>query len=1470
MPGCLIGDTLYEHGDPNPDNPCETCTEDNQSDWTQTPIGESCGDGNYCADDGADCTQGCLIDGEHYDIGTANPDAECEFCTGEDPSKWSPTIGFECDTGMVCDADLKCSEGCYIDDTFFDYGDTNPTNGCQACSATAPNDWTGISNIGDSCDDNSFCNATFECVAGCLIDGTVVEFGSLNPTDPCQTCHVSNTGGWTPSAPGNACGAGNVCDSDLNCTEGCLINGHIVDIGTPNPDNPCQACTAANASGWSGAVTVGDTCASGMVCNADFACVPGCFIGSGASGEIVNRGTRNPAHECESCTDASATDWSFSPVGTECGESMDKYCNAAHACVQGCFIKGVVYLPGTPNPDDACNICDPANDKTDWTPRSPGDACGIGKICDLATLECVGGCVIKETQYNIGDLNDEAECEICSAEDPHNWTTAENGIQCDVGMVCSTGGTCVAGCFIDGILYSPGDMKVAGECGEVCDPSNDPGAWSQATDGLQCDSGSVCMDALGCVPGCFIDDMFVGPNTTNSENECEVCGALSTEEWTPKVGDLCQGGTKICDANAQCVDGCVIGGIRYEPGAVNEFNVCEICDETTPGKWTPTKGLVCDEGKVCDDTFECTEGCFIGGAVVPYTTENSTNPCEVCTAANEKEWTKLPARTPCGGTNICDYDNECVPGCTIGTSVYFHDEANSASDCEVCDAMNKPDGWTPLPQGGSCGSIGGKCSSVGECVESCNVGGVIVGAGQSNPTNECEYCDVTNPTTWAHDPAGAVCGDGWVCDASFQCQNGCLIGGTTLVPIGEHNGTNLCQTCTAANPTDWTIANMGEVCGGGMVCDAVGGCAPGCFIEDELFEHDDRSADTRCFVCTDEDELDWTPIETGKKCDEGKYCAVGDVCVDGCMIGGWHRNWGYENPSNRCEECSKDDPEGWTSKKPGDVCNGTQVCDADLNCVPGCVVGGIVYGLGDGKPGDPCSKCTATGWGPRTPGEECGTGQVCNGLLQCNPGCYISGVPYNHDASPSPNSCLVCASPKTDGWSLKPVDTSCGGTDKCNAAGECVGEPGCTVAGGGKVPNGAPNPANPCEICKASDNTWVPGSICSGNGGAVCDPSLQCSNLKSLAGGSSFTCGITQDGSYVYCWGRNDYGQLGDGTTAPNKSPRRVTNLPVGITAISVATHHACAITSAGQLWCWGNNAEGRLGIGSYPSYSTAAMEVTTLSDVKSVSAGGRGTCALVGTNRQAYCWGYNSYGRVGDGSNGNNRITPSAVTGSVTNFSSISTGDDHTCALTSSSQLFCWGFNSYGQIGNGDSGWTSTVNKYSPQPVQASAGNQTYYASAVSVGRTQTCAITTSGGAVCWGYALGGVLGNGNTSGNVVRPPASAITGLASNVSAIHTGYEHTCARVGTGVRCWGANGSGQLGTGTPSASPLATPQQVSGYGTSGVDELFRFYHAHTCIRTSTNQLRCWGNNDNGQLGNNPPPTQTYSANSVPVFAVE
>jgi alpha-tubulin suppressor-like RCC1 family protein len=386
----------------------------------------------------------------------------------------------------------------------------------------------------------------------------------------------------------------------------------------------------------------------------------------------------------------------------------------------------------------------------------------------------------------------------------------------------------------------------------------------------------------------------------------------------------------------------------------------------------------------------------------------------------------------------------------------------------------------------------------------------------------------------------------------------------------------------------------------------------------------------------------------------------------------------------------------------------------------------------------------------------------------------------------------------------------------------------CAVATGGAVKCWGANPDT--ELGDGTTRSAVAPVAVSGLG----------SGIASVAAGGVNSCAVTTGGA-VKCWGANSNGELGDDWDQPSNVPVDVFGLSSGVASVAVGGDTVCALTSGGAVKCWGNGTEDELGdlrpnVSPFVTRvdSTVPVDISGLgAGVASISVGFLSACALT-TLGAVECWGDNSHGELGDGTT-TTRSTPAVVTGLGSGVASISAGLNQACAVTTAGAVLCWGDNTYGQLGDG-----TRTNRLTPVGVSGLDSG----VAKVTTGLGHSCALTVAGGVKCWGRDQFGELGNA-TTGQSLTPVD--VVGLQSGAVAVSVGVHHSCALTVDGaVHCWGFNFDGELGNGT--SSQMTTPTAVDGLGT-GIASVVAGYH-HTCAILSGDALTCWGENDQGELG--------------------
>ncbi|MBK7960416.1 MAG: RCC1 repeat-containing protein [Bdellovibrionales bacterium] len=348
-------------------------------------------------------------------------------------------------------------------------------------------------------------------------------------------------------------------------------------------------------------------------------------------------------------------------------------------------------------------------------------------------------------------------------------------------------------------------------------------------------------------------------------------------------------------------------------------------------------------------------------------------------------------------------------------------------------------------------------------------------------------------------------------------------------------------------------------------------------------------------------------------------------------------------------------------------------------------------------------------------------------------------------------------------------------------------------------------------------------------------------DIDTSEAGYGFTCAVHLGAAK--CWGGNFYGQLGNNSTVNSRTPVSVVGLSSGVIGITTGEHHACALISDGTIKCWGRNDRGQFGDGTTTDSLIPVSVSGILDGATKITAGRYNTCAIV--SGRAKCWGSNGSGQLGDGTN-TQSLVPVDVLGLTSGVVDVAISSDSSigyavaCAIDSLGAVRCWGSNAEGQLGDG-----TILNRNSPVYVQGLTGQFIQ----VSVSPGTACALRNDGKSYCWGDWTSGQAGNNKAGFN--NHPQEPL-GLGSGVTSFGAGNGFGCAIQSGALKCWGSNSSGQLGNGATAGQ--STPVQVVGL-TSGVTQVSQggdtaHFSQHSCA-VINGAAKCWGNNSVGQLGN-------------------
>ncbi len=377
-----------------------------------------------------------------------------------------------------------------------------------------------------------------------------------------------------------------------------------------------------------------------------------------------------------------------------------------------------------------------------------------------------------------------------------------------------------------------------------------------------------------------------------------------------------------------------------------------------------------------------------------------------------------------------------------------------------------------------------------------------------------------------------------------------------------------------------------------------------------------------------------------------------------------------------------------------------------------------------------------------------------------------------------------------------------------------------------------------CAVRKDDRSLWCwgnnqAGQIGNGTTENSLTPSLiaEGSTWDKISLGTDHSCGIKDNGS-LWCWGDNSRSQLGDGSTLASSSPKQIGSA-INWQAISLGNQFSCAISSDGRLWCWGGNDQYQQG-NAETTDIVAPSVISDDSDWRSISSGNTHSCAIKNDD-SLWCWGNSIYGQVAQDVDA--KIPTQEP--SASSWSSLSANGNHSCAVKNDNSLWCWGFNSQGQLGN-----SSTTSQANPTPVVADSNWID-----LDLGSDHACAIRDNGSLWCWGNNSQSQLGDGSSI-NSITPKQ---IGEADNWSKISLGDQFSCgiqtdtASTSQTLWCWGKNDLSQLGH---SPADNMTPSQVD---TAITWTTVSAGGNHACAIDSSNQsLYCWGDNHYGQLGLN------------------
>ncbi|MCB9787114.1 MAG: lamin tail domain-containing protein [Deltaproteobacteria bacterium] len=1405
-----------------------------------------------CASD-ADCDDFDACTTDACDVGAetclpAVPIADCcntsDQCDDGDPCNLDRCIAHECRHSppiipgcCASDADCQDEDPCAIPhcnattDTCDPPTPASPGAGEQCCVADVDCS-DGQANTDDTCD-----AATHLCVFPPNGEQCTGAADPCDDLDPCTTdsCDVANETCVHTPVPGCCTGSGECPDDGDLCTQtvcdfGSLSCQNVALLGCCNADSDC-----ADTDDCTVDICIGHTCHNNAL--------PGCCAVDGdcddsqpCTTDTCQGGTCEHATVASCCTPGADQ----ATLSAQCGADPD---GAALCFGWECTVAGGCSV--VENPD----CCDTAADCDDGSPCTT-DLCPAatklckhlavtGSGCCSSNLDCAGSeycganavCTTKQPTGTSCSGDDQCASDLCLGG--LCTTPAGPGASCSVGQACASG-YCVDGVCCDGAC--------GGAC-QACDLAGFEGLCTGCAAGGQfCDGSSECQPKKPTGSGCA------------GAGECAsgVCDSAVCCESACGAG-------QYCDASGTC---------QAEPASPCQTVVC---DPGAPGCAVQdvADGTACDDGNLCTQTDTCTSGACVGTNPVVCTPSDQCHAAGVCFAL-----TGLCSDPPAADGVSCDDGNLCTTGdtcqgggCAPGTAT-------------VCDPLD------------ACHDAGACDAGTGLCSNPTKADGTACDIGMSCVEGVCEVVSTPPPaTTTSRLAAGTnhtcfVRGDGstacWGENGDGQLGLGYISRNVTtphdVVGLGadvvqiDASSTHTCALLSDATMHCWGdngSAQLGNQVPGGDEPTPVKALGLGSVTAVTTGQHHScavlEDTTVRCWGLNTSDELGGS-IETSSDTPVEASGLVGALALDAadthtCALldTGAVSCWG-SNSYGKSGQTS-----GSITSVPtavSGVSGASQVTvGADHSCAlvgageVQCWGRGTSGQLGDGLGSSSATPVTVTGITDAT--------QIAAGAAFT---CAVKGDQtvacwgYNAEYQLGDGSTATRKSPVAVAGISGAVAVAAGEDFACalldTDAVRCWGNGFYGQLGDGTTDN-ATAPTTVVDLTEfARCSACSDGNVCTDD---LCDPA-GCQHLplpdgtpcgigdvcaagacvagdpagSRLAMGSFQTMVVRTDGT-VAAWGSNANGQLGTGSlTEPSRTYADDVPGLTGVHSVGSGREQMCAALDGGGLECWGSNSSGQLGQGTTGGEIASPTAVAGLSDIIDVEGGDFYTCALRSTG-QVLCWGYNAFGELGLGSSGNAIATPQAVSG-LSDAVQLSVGASHACAVREGGRIACWGQGGSGRLGNG-------LSFDEKSPVEVAPGKAgLFHAVAVAAGDAHTCAISVDGTVACWGSNSYGALGDGTNS--LRKTPVA--TSVVTDVVDLSAGEDHTCAVSGDGsLACWGHDQNGQLGDGLTSSR--STPYVLPSITTAASVAAAR---GATCALLQDDTVSCWGTNYLGYLG--------------------
>ena len=851
----------------------------------------------------------------------------------------------------------------------------------------------------------------------------------------------------------------------------------------------------------------------------------------------------------------------------------------------------------------------------------------------------------------------------------------------------------------------------------------------------------------------------------------QTCESLGHDSGTLACTNECTWDTSGCEGSPSCGDGTVDQGEECDDGINNSDTEPDACRTSCIAAWCGD--LVVDSQEDCEwnnlGGNGCTDLGFAGGVLLCATdcTFDTTN-CSSCgnqiaEAGEDCDGADL-AGTSCADLgfdagqlacdNSCGFDTENCRQCGNGV----------AEPAEVCDGNDLA--------GQTCQTAAGHTDGDLTCSADC----------QALVTDDCY-----------------TCGNGTI-EGSETCDGANHGGATCWTAAGHASGSLTCVDCALDVSDCYTCGNNSiegpEVCDigtfGGATCASITGYTDGSLDCDAGCLGIDSSG---CHTCGN------NSVEGTEQCDQSDLDGANCQSTAGLASGTLGCSASCAFDTTGCFECGNgtiDGPELCDGNVFGALSCMSEAGHADglLTCQPGCFAvdtsGCHTCGNSQIEGPEDCDNFN--------PGSDtCTSLGHDGGWIACGSDCFYDETgcwdcgngTCEYDKGETWQNCVQdCGWVGISGGNGRTCATKSDGSLWCwgkNTSGHELGD--CSSSHGLCPGSGNPD----CAIAPVR----VPDA----------------SNVNQVAISAGHACFINFS-QQTWCWGANSFGQIGDGTTGPACPPVQVVGLPTS-SSVSAGFYHTCAVTGFETVGCWGRNTPGVFGDGTTVDSLTPvpAINLPAVLEVSANKMNGFHTCAAA-VDGTAWCWGQNGYGQLGDGSAVASTVPvqvvePSDPSGFLQGVISIAVGEQFSCVRKENGTVWCWGLDgNAGRLGDGLPHSDCGATDCSYTPVQA-AGITT--ATDLACGLSNACVIASGGEVWCWGYNIRGAIGDGS---NTDRDTPTQTVGITTAVDIAVGGgpSAHSCAVLADGSAwCWGDNTSGQLGANLTNWG-MTIPQQVVG----------------------------------------------------------